>query len=146
MAFAFAVFEDLFDHRRVLNTGDDFDGAATCLTGLDVNPEHAFEASRPCPGLVFFGFRSVVPGGTSFTSARWGNLLANMAVRRENTMKPCEVDPRSGYQRGQSCDEIQWLEDNVGRAVSPGCLERVANLALAGPRQPRTGDGRLALL
>ena len=77
-------------------------------------------------------FRSVVVGRASLTASGWDDLLANTAVRRENTVKTNQVDARARNERSEPCDEIQWLENDVSGAVSPGRLERVANLALAG--------------
>ena len=42
------VIEDLLDHHRVFDAGDDFDGAAAFTTSLDIDIEDTFEPL--CPG------------------------------------------------------------------------------------------------
>jgi hypothetical protein len=125
LAFAYAVFEDLSDHRRVLDAGDNFHCAATVLTGFDVDPEHALETSGPGHGTVFFRFCQVRVGGESLTAPCRGDLRAKAAVRGEEPVIAREIDAGSGHECRQSGNKIQWLEEDVGGAVSPGCLERV---------------------
>ena len=38
----FEVLKDLFDDRRIFDTGDNLDGTATLLTDYNINVEHAF--------------------------------------------------------------------------------------------------------
>ncbi len=38
------MIQDLLDHRRVFNSGDDLHRATTEIAGLDVDLEHAFQA------------------------------------------------------------------------------------------------------
>ncbi len=40
--------QDLLDHYRVFNAGDDFHGAAAAAAGLDVDIENTLEPLRPC--------------------------------------------------------------------------------------------------
>jgi len=42
----FEVFENLFDDRRVFDTGNNFDGTATMLTGFNVDFEIATQSGR----------------------------------------------------------------------------------------------------
>ena len=58
------------------------------------------------------------------------------AVRREHPVKAGQVDARLRHQSGQSCDEVQGVEDDVGGAVAVRCLQLVANVAVGGQRQP----------
>ena len=51
--------EDLLDHHRVFNTGNDLDGAAAFTAGFHVDIEDALEALRPGHGCPAFGGRSV---------------------------------------------------------------------------------------
>ena len=44
--FATEVGEDLLDHLRVFDAGDDLDAAAASLTGLDVDVEYPLQAQR----------------------------------------------------------------------------------------------------
>ncbi len=57
-------------------------------------------------------------------------------------METGEVHARFWHQRGQAGDEIQWLENDVRGPVTVGCLEAVADLALAGQGQAFVGNGR----
>jgi hypothetical protein len=40
------VREDLLDHHRVFNAGNDPDAAATSLAGLEIDVDHVLEALR----------------------------------------------------------------------------------------------------
>ena len=46
--YAIQVSEYFFDHTRIFNAGDDFDGAATFWARFNVDVEHPFEPL--CPG------------------------------------------------------------------------------------------------
>ena len=49
--------EDLLDHHRILNAGNDLDGTAAFPAGLDVDGEHPLESLRPghrCPAFAGF--------------------------------------------------------------------------------------------
>jgi len=61
------------------------------------------------------------------------DLLTPVAVRCKDAVKAREVHARLGHQRRQPCDEIQGLEEDMGRAISIRCLEPVAHLALGCP-------------
>ena len=134
LAFAYAVFEDLSDHRRVLDAGDNFHCAATVLTGFDVDSERALETSGPGHGTVFFRFCQVRVGGESLTAPCRGDLRAKAAVRGEEPMIAREIDAESGHECRQSGNKIQWLEEDVGGAVSPGCSVIETWMFLAGEK------------
>ena len=55
-------------------------------------------------------------------------------------MKSRQIHPRFGHQGRQPGDEVQWLEDNVCRAIAVRCFELVANL---GRVVPRSREARL---
>ena len=52
---------------------------------------------------------------TSFRRRHQGSVLA---VWREHAMEACQIGSRPGHQGSKSSHEIQWLEDNVGSAIS----------------------------
>ena len=58
-----------------------------------------------------------------------------LAVWREYAMEAGQVSSRPGYQGCKACHEIQWLEDNVGSAISIRCLQLVADVAARCRRQ-----------
>jgi len=41
------MLEDLLDHRRVFDTGNDLHPPTTVPAGLDVDPEYALQTLRP---------------------------------------------------------------------------------------------------
>ena len=110
----------------------DLHRTATLLTGFDIDPEHAFETLGPRHGAVFFQFSQVLVGRASLTALCRGDLRAKPAVRCEDPMIAREVDAGPRDERRQSSNKIQGLEEDVGGAVSPGRLERIAHLPLAG--------------
>lgn len=67
-------------------------------------------------------------------------------------LQPCSLclalpgSPRVCYwlwhQCGQAGNEIQWLEDDVGRAIPVRRLELVTDVAIRCQRQPLLGHGR----
>ena len=50
-------------------------------------------------------------------------------------MKSRQIHPRFWHQGRQSGDEVQWLKDNVRRAIAVRCLELVTDLAIGGQRK-----------
>ncbi len=50
-------------------------------------------------------------------------------------MKPCEIDFRPWDKRGQLCDEVQGIEYQMGRAITVGCLDLIADVAGRRQRQ-----------
>jgi hypothetical protein len=51
------VIQDLPDHHRILDAGDDPDGPTAGLAGLNVDIEHPLQALRPGQGGASFGRR-----------------------------------------------------------------------------------------
>lgn len=51
-------------------------------------------------------------------------------------------DPRFRHQGRQPGDEIQWLEDDVCRAVAVRCLQLVTDVPIGRQRQALFRDGR----
>jgi hypothetical protein len=45
-------------------------------------------------------------------------------------METSEIDPRFRHRGRQPGDEIQWLKDNVGRAIAVRRLQLTSNLAI----------------
>jgi hypothetical protein len=121
-SFALQVSEDLLDHRRIFDAGDDFHRATAFLAGLDVDIENALEALRPghrgppsggC--WRFFGF----PGLVAPAPPGRGDHGAMPAVRGEHAMEAGEVDLGSGHQGRQPCHEIQRIKDTKMTCVVP---------------------------
>ena len=48
------VVENPVNDHRVLDSGNDLHRTATLLTGLEIDPEHAFESLRPRHGTLLF--------------------------------------------------------------------------------------------
>ena len=123
--------EDLRNHHRILDAGNDPNGAATGLTGLDIDVEHALEAPCPGHGGVRLGWRLLLcgircAGVVAFTALGRRHERPMSAVGGEHTVEARQVHARFEYQGGQTGDEVQGLEDDVRGAVTVGRLELVA--------------------
>jgi SAM-dependent methyltransferase len=73
------MHQNLPDHNRILDTGDDPYRPAAGLTGLDVDPEHALEALRPAHGSPACSRRSF---STSSDASRLAPLPRTAFVTR----------------------------------------------------------------
>jgi len=66
-------------------------------------------------------------------------------VRGKHAVETHEMGSRSWYQRGQAGDEVQWLEQNMGGAVTERVLEFVDHqpVPVAAQTLTRNGGARL---
>jgi hypothetical protein len=53
---------------------------------------------------------------------------AQLAVRRKDPVIPRQVHAWRWHQRGQSRHQIQWLHNNVRRAIAVGSLGRIVHM------------------
>lgn len=137
----------LFDHHRVFDTGDDLDGTTAFATGFDVDIEDALEALCPGHGHVAFGgclilrlikhFSLVV-----FTTLGRRHQGAVFAVGCEHAVKSCQVHSGLGHQRCQPGDEVQRLENDMGRTILVRRLELVTDIVIGCECQPFFRDRR----
>jgi len=148
--FRIGVGEDLLDHRRVLDAGDDAHRPAAHRAGFDVNAEHALEALCPSHRRPALGRGALVGLGRCLGSSALAppglrHLRPVGAVRGEHAVEADEIDSRFGHQRSEPGDEIQRLEEHVRGAVAVGRLERVAHQAARCVSDSRSSDtaGRL---
>jgi hypothetical protein len=135
------VGEDLLDHHRIFDAGNDLDVTAAALAGLDVNVEDTFQALRPSHGGPAFGGRGVFGrirrvGFVALAALARRHLCTVCAVGGEDSVEPSEVDPGFGHQGDQARNEVHRLEDDVCGAVAVRCLECVAHMAVAQQRPP----------
>lgn len=70
------------------------------------------------------------------------NLRAQSMVGSKAAVEARQVDARAGDQGGQSRQEIQRFENDVGGAVAVRGLERVADVALGRERESLDRHGR----
>ena len=132
------VREDALDEGGVLDAGDHREPPAAAAAVLEVDGEHAFESLRPTHGEV--------PGGRlldracvavrALAAAGRGDRGAQRRRRGEHAVVPGQVHPRHGHQDGETGEEVQRLEQDVGGAVAVGGLEPIAHPALGRERQP----------
>ncbi len=83
--------EDLLDHQRILDAGDDPDGATAGSAGLDVDVEHPLQALSPGHRNAAFARRFLFPssagvGFAALASLSRRNLYSVFAVRGEYTI------------------------------------------------------------
>ena len=138
MRFLFLeVSQYLFNNERVFDTGNNFHASAATLTGFNVNIEDPFQPLHPGHRLMAFlrGFlqpilfwrcRMRLP----FTTLGWRHFNSVLAVWREDTVESGKIDARLGYQRGELCDKVQGLKDDVGRTITVWCFELVTYFAV----------------
>lgn len=95
--FMLQVFKDQLDHLRIFDADNHFDVTAAVFAELDINIEHSFEALHLGHGLmplcraimlVSIG-RLQIRLLAAFVGCDLGAVLA---VGREDTMEPCEVN------------------------------------------------------
>lgn len=135
------MFQNLPDHRRVLDAGDHPDLATALLAALDLDTEHALEPLCPAHGTVPLGRRTQVRR-RDLPSPFRRDLRPPPTVRCEHAVISRLVSPRFRHQRHQPRHEVQRLEHHVRGAVTVRRLQRVAHLALGGERQTTGGNGR----
>jgi hypothetical protein len=69
--------------------------------------------------------------GMNLDSFSWP---AKRASIRDDTSKSRQIHPRFWHQGRQPGDEVQWLKDNVRRAIAVRCLELGRSCASIRPR------------
>ena len=92
----------------------------------------AFMPSGAAHGGMLLHRRSLIAVYLAFgalASFRRRHQGSVFAIGCEHAMEACQIGSRPGYQSCQARHEIQWLEDNVGSAVSVRCLQLVADVA-----------------
>ena len=148
--------------KLLLNTSETVRCASGSLSGRVTTPVSVIQAPR----MASAGTR-VLPRLALTSCSRVFRLAARslrhqrsvLAVGREHAVEARQVDPGLWDQRGQPGDEVQRLEDHMGRAVPKALatlagqafavrrLQLVADVAVRGERQAllrdcRTADGR----
>ena len=120
------VREDALNDGGVFDARDHLEPPAAAAAALEVDGEHALESLRPVHGDVP-GRRSLGRGCVAVrapASARRGDRGAQRRMRGEDAVVPRQVHPRRGHEGGETGDEVQGLEQDVGGAVAVGVLSR----------------------
>lgn len=91
----FEMIQDLLDHRRAFNTGDDLHRATAQIAGLDVDLEHAFQALSPSHRRVTLGCRLVLILSRAPAAFGWSHLLAQAAVWGKYAMGSGGIRPKA---------------------------------------------------
>ncbi len=94
------MLKDLFDGRRIFDTGNHLDRTAALLTGLDIDLELTFEALRRGHGGVALGGEFDLVGGLFAAPGRC-YLGTVLAIGSKHAVEAGEVDPWFGNQGGQ---------------------------------------------
>lgn len=131
------MVENRADDAGIFNAGDDLHGTAAGLAGFDIDAEYPLEALCPGHGHMALDWSSIrrllgSAGLAPLITPGRSNQRPVLTVGSEHAVEAGEVDSGFWNQRSEACDEIQWLEDDVGRAIMPGVLEGVAHLAVFG--------------
>jgi len=104
----------------VFDAGDDPDGPAAVLTGLDIDVEDALQALCLWSGGVALGGCFLRLHGEAFAASGRGHRRAQMAVGHEHAVEAGEKHAGFGHQGGKSGNKIQWLEYDVRGALAIG--------------------------
>ncbi len=142
----------LLDHCRVFDTGESLprehserfgyylDSATASYASCNIDIEYSLEVLCPTHRSVTVCRLAVarltvfltLVAFAAFSRCYRGTVLAVWLMRHsdENAMESGQVSSRPGYQSSQAHHEIQWLEDNVGSAISIRRLQLVANVAV----------------
>ncbi len=137
MGRALHILQNLGGDGRVLNAGDDLDGAAATLTDGHIDFKNTCQSLGPGHGEVARE-RCLLPLARCLSWPRTGlprtaaafprhDLRTQLMVGSKTAVKARQVDARAGDQGGQSRQEIQRFENDVGGAVAVRGLERVAD-------------------
>ena len=70
-------------------------------------------------------------------------LTHDACYSARHAVDPGEVQSRTRYQLRQTCDEVEWVEDDVGRAVAKRLLEPIDDLSPIIGQEPLVGAGGL---
>ena len=113
--------------RRFFDGGDDLQGAAVLGTLFNIDIEHPSE--QPGPAYTsrrqVMGCVAVIIDRVIGVDRRAGNNLGTpLGVGREHAMEADQRQPRTGNQRGESLHKRRRRHNDVGRAISTGCLQR----------------------
>ena len=129
------MLKDRGDDVRVFDAGNHSEFAAALGAGLDVDGEDTFKALHPGHGCQWFvGYLCLV-----FASGH--DVFTLFAVWGEHAVEAGEVQTRTRHQRGQSGNEVEWVEDDMGGAVAEGLFELVDDLATLIGGEALVGDG-----
>jgi hypothetical protein len=114
------VGEYLMDDVGVVDSGDDLHRALAVGAGLDVDVEYALQALRPGHGGAGFGGGFCFGGAGTLAVAALSlrDVGALMMVRGKDAVIAREVDTGVGHQGGESGDEVERLEKEMGGAIT----------------------------
>ena len=97
------MLENLRDHDRIFNAGDDLYCTTAELTSLDVDPEYPLKALCPRQGDVLPGFGLVLFGDALLATSGRGDLCPPATVRGEDAVEPGEINARPWHLGNCSC-------------------------------------------
>jgi hypothetical protein len=119
----------------IFDTRDHLDSTTASFADRNTYMEYPFLGLCSCHGRPAFGQVFLLPFICSSRRIALAPYYRRHqgtvpTIRREHTMGPRQIDSGPGHQGGKPCHEIQWLEDDVGSAISIPCLQRVADVAV----------------
>jgi len=133
------VREDLYDHRRLLDGGDDLQVAATLRAVFEVDIEQALEKTRPAHARR----RAVRVFDCGHAGLlRWArhDRRTQPGIGRQHPVIAEQMQARPRHQRGQALHELRRRHHNVRGAVAPGALELQHDVSSAIALESFVGD------
>ena len=134
------MHKDGGDDVGILDASDHPELAAAFGAGLDIDGEDPLQALHPghggegCFGFLRTGF------------AFWHDGLTMPAIRGEHPMEAREVESWARDQGGETGDEVERFENDVGGSVAERLLERIDDLPSLVGREALIGDRRAVIL
>lgn len=133
-AFFLQMIENRGNGDGILDGGDDPHCARTGLAGFDVDIEDPLETLCPAHGGVSlagcFALGVDALPRTALAPVCRCHLGSPLTIRSEHPVKARQIHPWPRHQRGQSYQEIQWLEKDVRCSIAVRRLELVARQAV----------------
>ena len=135
--------EDLDDHRRIFDGGDDLQGAAAVGAAFDVDIEDPFKQPGSARAWCLPLTLGVIGQGLGSTLCwSWNDFTAQLRVGRQHAVEANQMETRARHQGRQTLHELQRLHDDMGGAVFVRTLQLQYDLAGAIALEPFVGDGR----
>ena len=131
--------EDLENHRRLFDGGDNLQVAATLRAVFEVDIENVFEQPRP-PHTRRCFMRVLGRIIAGFLRCARHDRGAQPGIGREHAVKTDQMQARTRHQRSQALHEFQRRHRDVRGAVAPGAFQLQHDIAGAITLEPFVGD------
>ena len=130
--------EDLDNHRRLFDGGDDLEFATT-HAALKINVEHTPQQPRPTH-TRWRAVRVFVRRHAGILRWTRHDRRTQPGIGRQHPMKTDQMQARARHQRGQALHEFQRRHPDVRGAVAPRAFELQYDIPRSIALEPLVGD------